>query len=178
MPNDKPDATGDLSSLDAHVAQHQLDARLVVELRGDVETLGLGKRVARYFTSSTVRLNDGSGCQPKNRPTYFYPCRFHLSDSLEYIFVLFTCQLSHVAQHSGHFGQGQNGQNRFRERGHCSLYININIYIIVADFDSLFSILTKMTMTTLTATRPRFFYGLKGPIGLAAKAALAPSLSL
>ena len=78
----------------------------------------------------------------------------------------------------GHFGQGQNGQNRFRERGHCSLYININIYIIVADFDSLFSILTKMTMTTLTATRPRFFYGLKGPIGLAAKAALAPSLSL
>jgi hypothetical protein len=79
---------------------------------------------------------------------------------------------------SGHFGQGQNGQNRFRERGHCSLYININIYIIVADFDSLFSILTKMTMTTLTATRPRFFYGLKGPIGLAAKAALAPSLSL
>ena len=70
------------------------------------------------------------------------------------------------------------GQNQFRERGHCSLYININIYIIVADFDSLFSILTKMTMTTLTATRPRFFYGLKGPIGLAAKAALAPSLSL
>ena len=48
----------------------------------------------------------------------------------------------------------------------------------MADFDSLFSILTKMTMTTLTATRPRFFYGLKGPIGLAAKAALAPSLSL
>ena len=68
------------SSLDAHVAQHQLGACLVVELRGDVETLGLGKRVARYFTSSTVRLNDGSGCQPKNRPTYFYPCRFHLSD--------------------------------------------------------------------------------------------------
>ena len=35
------------SSLDAHVAQHQLGASLVVELRGDVETLGLGERVAR-----------------------------------------------------------------------------------------------------------------------------------
>jgi len=31
------------------------------------------------------------------------------------------------------FGQGQNGHFRFRERGHCSLYINNNIYIIVAD---------------------------------------------
>ena len=58
-----------LTSLDAHVAQHQLDARLVVELRGDVETLGLGEQVARYFTSSTVRLNDGSGCQRKIAPT-------------------------------------------------------------------------------------------------------------
>ena len=129
MPNDKPDATGTgTSSLDAHVAQHQLDARLVVELRGDVETLGLGEQVARYFTSSTVRLNDGSGCQPKNRPTYFYPCRFHLSN----IVVIWSRSF---------------GQNRFRERGHCSLYININIYIIVADFDSQFSILTNDQMT-------------------------------
>jgi len=63
-------------------------------------------------------------------------------------------------------------------RHHLRNFSKYNIYIIVADFDSLFSILTKMTMTTLTATRPRFFYGLKGPIGLAAKAALAPSLSL
>ena len=39
------------------------------------------------------------------------------------------------------------GQNQFRERGHCSLYININIYIIVADYDSQFSILTNDQMT-------------------------------
>ena len=37
--------TGTLSSLDAHVAQHQLGASLVVELRGDVEALGLGEHV-------------------------------------------------------------------------------------------------------------------------------------
>ena len=91
----------------------------------------------------------------------------------EIIRAIFSVILQSVVIWSRSFGQ-----NQFRERGHCSLYININIYIIVADFDSLFSILTKMTMTTLTATRPRFFYGLKGPIGLAAKAALAPSLSL
>jgi hypothetical protein len=30
----------------------------------------------------------------------------------------------------GHFGQGQNGQNRFRKRGYCSLYINILIFIL------------------------------------------------
>jgi hypothetical protein len=35
----------------------------------------------------------------------------------------------------------------------CSLYININIYIIVADFDNQFSILTILTLTTLTAFR-------------------------
>ena len=39
------------------------------------------------------------------------------------------------------------GQNQFRERCHCSLYINIYIYIIVADFDSQFSILTNDQMT-------------------------------
>ena len=46
-------------------AQHQLGTRLVIELRGDVKTLGFGEDVARYFVRSTVRLNDGSGCQCK-----------------------------------------------------------------------------------------------------------------
>jgi hypothetical protein len=41
------------------------------------------------------------------------------------------------------FGHGQNGHFRFRERGHCSLYINIKYLYIVADFDFPFSILTK-----------------------------------
>ena len=36
-----------------------------------------------------------------------------------------------------------------RERGYLlTIYININIYIIVADFDSVFSILTNDQMTT------------------------------
>ena len=50
----------------------------------------------------------------------------------------------------GQNGQGQNGHFRFRERGHCSLYIN-NVYIIVEDIDSLFSILTNDQMTKMTA---------------------------
>ena len=36
---------------------------------------------------------------------------------------------------------------------HYSINIFIYIYTIVSDFDGLFSILTKMTMTTLTATQ-------------------------
>ena len=49
------------------------------------------------------------------------------------------------------FGQGHFGHFRFRERGHCSLYINIKYLYIVADFDSLFSILTILTLTIMTA---------------------------
>ena len=36
----------------------------------------------------------------------------------------------------GQSGHGHFGHFRFRERGHCSLYINNNIYIIVADLTS------------------------------------------
>ena len=39
------------------------------------------------------------------------------------------------------------GHFRFRERGHCSLYINIKYLYIVADYDFPFSILTKWQMT-------------------------------
>jgi len=59
--------------------------------------------------------------------------------------------------YSGHFGHGHFGQNRFRKRGHCSLYIN-NIYIIVADFDNAFSILTILTLTVLTAQKRNIFW--------------------
>ena len=36
----------------------------------------------------------------------------------------------------GQSGQGQNGHFHFRIRSFGSLYININIYYIVADFDN------------------------------------------
>ena len=32
--------------------------------------------VTRNFACSTARLNDGSGCEPKIRPTCFLPCSF------------------------------------------------------------------------------------------------------
>ena len=75
----RPDATGTgTSSLDAHVAQHQLGACLVVELRGDVETLGLGEHITGDFLRSTVRQLVGSGRESKFGPLYFFPCNLHL----------------------------------------------------------------------------------------------------
>ena len=84
-------------------AQHQLSMCLVVELRGDVQALGLGERIARYFACAAIRLNDGSRCQPKIRPTYFHPCRLHLSDGFHDMFVLFTSQLGNNAVDSEYF---------------------------------------------------------------------------
>jgi hypothetical protein len=60
------------------------------------------------------------------------------------IFRAIFCKDTVLCGQSGH---GHFGQNGFRERGHCSLYINKFIYIIVADFDNAFSILTILTMT-------------------------------
>ncbi len=57
--------------------QHQSCTRLVVELRGDVEALGLGQLVAGHLARAAVGLNDGSGCKSKIRFTYFFPCRLH-----------------------------------------------------------------------------------------------------
>ncbi len=62
-----------LSSLDAHVAQHQLGACLVVEIRGDVETLGLSEHITGDFLRSTVRQLVGSGRELKFQPLYFFP---------------------------------------------------------------------------------------------------------
>ena len=76
--------------------EHQFCTRLVVKLRGDIEALGLGQLVARHLTCAAIRLGDGSGCQRKIAPTYFLPRRLHVSDSLEYVFVLFTCQLGNL----------------------------------------------------------------------------------
>ena len=66
-------------------AHHQFGASLVIELRCDIQPLSLGELVARHLASSTVRLDDGSGCQPKFRPTYFLPSRFHVSDGFHHI---------------------------------------------------------------------------------------------
>ena len=82
---------------------HQLSMCLVVELRGDVQALGLGELVARYFACAAIRLNDGSRCQLKIAPTYFLPRRFHISDGLHYVFVLFTSQLGNNAVDSEYF---------------------------------------------------------------------------
>ena len=60
------------------------------------QALGFGQLIAGYLACATVRLNDGSGCQRKFAPTYILPRRLHVSDSLEYVFVLFTCQLGNL----------------------------------------------------------------------------------
>ena len=43
----------------------------------------------------------GSECQPKIRPTCFYPCRLHLADGFHHMFVLFTCQLGNFERRHG-----------------------------------------------------------------------------
>ena len=88
-------------------AQHQLRTCLVVELRGDVQALGFGKHVTRYFARSSVRLNDGSRCQCKFASTCFFPCWLHVSDVSHEVFVLLTRQLSDF------------------ERRHCLWCINV-----------------------------------------------------
>ena len=62
--------------------QYKLCARLVVELRGDVEALGFGQGIAGYLASAAVRLDDGSGCQSKFRFTYLFPCGLHTHNAL------------------------------------------------------------------------------------------------
>ena len=44
--------------------------------------------------------------------------------------VIRAKKIIRVQEKSGQSGQGQNGQNRFRKRGHYSLYINILIFIL------------------------------------------------
>ena len=62
-------------------SQHQLGACLVVELRGDVQALGLGQLVAgAKFTFCILVFN-----QRKIAPVNFHPCRLHLSDGFHYM---------------------------------------------------------------------------------------------
>ena len=63
--------------------------------------LGLGEHVAGHLSCSTIRLNDGSGCQLKFQPTYFSPCRFHISNVSHEVLVLFTCQLCNFERRHG-----------------------------------------------------------------------------
>ena len=83
--------------------QHQLGTSLIVELRGDVQALGLGKEIARYFACAAIRLNDGSRCQLKIAPTYFLPRRFHVSNGPHHVLVLFTSQLGNNTVDSEYF---------------------------------------------------------------------------
>jgi hypothetical protein len=58
-------------------------AVFILELRGDIQTLGLGQPIARAeFTFLVLIFN-----QPKFRPVYFFPCRLHITDSLHYVIV-------------------------------------------------------------------------------------------
>ena len=66
---------------------------LVVELRGDVQALGLGKRVIRCQLSATIRKIVDFLQERKFAPLYFFPCWLHISDGSHQVFVLFTCQL-------------------------------------------------------------------------------------
>ena len=51
---------------------------LAIEFRSNRQTLRLGQRVAWYFASPAIRLNNGSRCQLKFQPTYCLPSRLHL----------------------------------------------------------------------------------------------------
>ena len=76
--------------------QHQLGMCLVVELRSDVEALGLGKEIAWSCTSCRVFVSTES----KFGLSYFLPRRLHLSDGFHHMFVLFTSQLGYFENHS------------------------------------------------------------------------------
>ena len=51
---------------------------LVVELRGDIQALGLGEEIARVTMDGTVTNIHLSEHQPKFRPMHFLPCRLHI----------------------------------------------------------------------------------------------------
>ena len=65
---------------------------LVVELRGDVQALGLGQLVAGAELTFLISIIN----QPKIRPVDFQPCWFHPSNGFHHVFVLFTCQLGNL----------------------------------------------------------------------------------
>ena len=75
------------------------NARLVVELRGDVQALGLGELVARAKLAFLVFVIN----QLKFQPVNFFPCRLHISNGLHHVLVLFTCQLGHLERRHVYF---------------------------------------------------------------------------
>ena len=83
--------------------QHQLSMCLVVELRGDVEALGLGELVERLFLRYAIRQKVAFFTELKFQPCNFLPRRLHLSDGLHDVFVLFTSQLGNNAVDSEYF---------------------------------------------------------------------------
>ena len=94
----------DATTLQLITTQHQLSMCLIVQLRGDVEALGLGKEIAWSCTSYRVFVSTES----KFGLSYFHPCGFHLSDGLHDVFVLFTSQLGNNAVDSEYFSHYLN----------------------------------------------------------------------
>ena len=64
-------------------------AGLVVELRGNVQALGLGEGVTGTKLSFLVSVFN----ERKFAPVNFHPCRLHVSDGFQHILVLFTGHL-------------------------------------------------------------------------------------
>ena len=73
-------------------AQHQFGAGLVVELRGDVQALGLGEDVAGAKLSVSVLVRP----ELKFQPGYSFPCWLHVSDVSHEVLVLLTRHLSNL----------------------------------------------------------------------------------
>ena len=68
--------TSYLSHLQFLPSQHQFCACLVVELRGDIQALCLGERIARAKLSFFVSIFN----QGKISPVDIQPCWFHVSN--------------------------------------------------------------------------------------------------
>ena len=61
-------------------SQYEFCASLVIELRGDIQTLRLGERIARVTTDGTITNFHLSKHQLNFQPMYFLPCWLHVSD--------------------------------------------------------------------------------------------------
>ena len=84
-------------------AQPQLSMCLIVELRGDIQALGLGELVERLFLRYAIRQKVAFFTELKFQPCNFLPRRLHISDGLHHVLVLFTCQLGYNAVDSVFF---------------------------------------------------------------------------
>ena len=89
-------------------AQHQLSTSLVVELRGDIQALGLGELVERLFLRYAIRQKVAFFTELKFQPCNFLPRRLHISDGLHHVLVLFTSQLGNNTVDSEYFSHYLN----------------------------------------------------------------------